>query len=259
MKRFHLFEWEDLPWFPNVLRENMMDYLRFMITKLGIYEPVVPLIQEALEKSGETQLLDLCSGGGGGIEKLQQQLSKVMGKNIPFTLTDLYPNISAWQEIQRETNHAISFIPEPVNATQVPENLTGMRTIFSSFHHFKPEQAQAILQDAVNKGKPIGIFEGAGKQYHELLLAGLVFPTLMFGIIPFIRPFKLSRLFFTYIIPAIPLFTLWDGTVSVLRMYTPKMLSEMTQKLQGPEYVWKTGSAKHWAGAKVIYLVGYPE
>lgn len=259
MKRFHLFEWEDQPWFPDVLRRNMTDYLRFMITRLGIYDPVIPLLKEMLEKTGQRQILDLCSGAGGGLEALQPKLSAEMGFNVPVTLTDKFPNLEAWQQIEAETKKAITFIPESVDATDVPQNLPGVRTLFSSFHHFKPEQAEAILQDAVNKKQAIGIFEGSGKQYHELLLAGLVFPPLMLGITPFIRPFKFSRLFFTYLVPAIPLFTLWDGVVSVLRMYSPEMLLQMTKKLQGPPYVWKSGYAKHKSGAKVIYLIGYPE
>ncbi|MBK0404126.1 class I SAM-dependent methyltransferase [Adhaeribacter sp. BT258] len=259
MKRFHLFEWEDQTWFPDVLRRNMTDYLRFMITRLGIYDPVVPHLKEMLEKTGQRQILDLCSGAGGGLETLQPKISAEIGFNVPVTLTDKFPNLEAWQQIQTESKNAIQFEPQSVDATNVPANLTGVRTLFSSFHHFKPEEAQAILQDAVNKKQAIGIFEGSGKQYHELLLAGLVFPPLMLGITPFIRPFKLSRLFFTYLIPAIPVFTLWDGVVSVLRMYSPEMLSEMTKKLEGPPYVWKTGYARHKSGAKVIYLIGYPE
>ncbi len=259
MKRFHLFEWEDQSWFPDVLRRNMTDYLRFMITKLGIYDPVIPLLREMLEKTGQKRILDLCSGAGGGLETLQQKLSAEMGFEVPVTLTDKFPNLEAWKQIQTESGNAINFLPESVDAMNVPENLPGVRTLFSSFHHFKPEQAQAILQDAVDKKQAIGIFEGSGKQYHELLFAGFLFPVLMFGITPFIRPFKVSRLFFTYLIPAIPAFTLWDGAVSVLRMYSPEMLSEMTEKLTGPTYIWKTGYAKHKSGAKVIYLIGYPD
>lgn len=258
MKRFQLFEFEDLAWFPDVLRQNMTDYLRFMITKLGIYDPVIPLIKEMLQQTGQTQILDLCSGAGGGLETIQPKISAQMGVEIPVLLTDKFPNVPAWQQIETESQNRIGFIEKPVDATNVPENLTGVRTLFSSFHHFNTAQAQAILQDAVNKRQAIGIFEGAGKQYHELLFAGLLFPLLMFFITPFIRPFKGSRLFFTYILPLIPLFTLWDGVVSVLRMYSPKMLSEMTKNLNAENYTWKTGYAKHKTGAKVIYLIGYP-
>lgn len=45
----------------------------------------------------------------------------------------------------------------------VPPHLTGMRTLFEGFHHFKPEQAQAILQDAVGSRVSIGVFEASLK------------------------------------------------------------------------------------------------
>ncbi len=42
---------------------------------------------------------------------------------------------------------------------KVPRELKGFRTMFTSFHHFPPEEARAILQNAVDAGEGIGIFE----------------------------------------------------------------------------------------------------
>jgi len=50
--RIHLFEFEDLPWFPGVIREGMVDYLRFILGNINFYKPIVPLIKEGLDKSG---------------------------------------------------------------------------------------------------------------------------------------------------------------------------------------------------------------
>ena len=41
----------------------------------------------------------------------------------------------------------------------VPESLNGFRTLFSSFHHFRPEQARAILANAMEKKQAIAVFE----------------------------------------------------------------------------------------------------
>jgi len=41
----------------------------------------------------------------------------------------------------------------------VPAELKGLRTMFTSFHHFLPEEARAVLQNAVDAGEGIGIFE----------------------------------------------------------------------------------------------------
>ncbi len=258
MKRYHLFEFEDLPWFPDTLRQSMMDFLRFAISGLRIYDPVVPYLQKILAHAKEPQILDLGSGGGGGIIGMQKALHAAGNQNIPVVLSDKYPNIPAFAHVKKQTNGAIDYIPEPVDATDVPPNLVGCRTLFSAFHHFKPAQAQAILADAARKNVPIGIFEGATKSYWEIVLVLLVFPFVILATTPFIRPFRWSRLLFTYLIPLIPLCTMWDGTVSILRLYAPEHLHELTQKIKAPGYTWQTGRATHKLGVKVIYLIGYP-
>ncbi|MEJ8758135.1 class I SAM-dependent methyltransferase [Pontibacter sp. H259] len=256
--RLQLFEFEDQRWFPHVIRQGMLDFLRFMISRLNAYETALPLLEELLIKTNQTHITDLCSGAGGGIETIQLALSKQMGQTIRITLSDLYPNIAAYQYLQQQSEGSINFIPEPVDATAVPESITGVRTIFSSFHHFPPTIARRILQDAADNGAAIGIFEGAKKSWLEMLLLWLVFPVLILVATPFIRPFKVSRLFFTYIIPLIPLGIIWDGTVSLLRIYTPEHLQQFLQSINAPNYTWRTGRIGNKPGKNVIYLIGYP-
>ncbi|KAA3439406.1 class I SAM-dependent methyltransferase [Rufibacter hautae] len=256
--RLHLFELEDQPWFPHVVRQGMMDVLRFMITALGIYKPVVPLLRKALAHTGQTQLVDLCSGAGGGIQQVWQELEKQAGQRFTITLTDKYPNLEAYAFLADQTNGGLRFEQQPVDATAVPPVLKGFRTVFSAFHHFRPETATAILEDAVRQNQGIGVFEGAGKRWHELLLVWFVFPWAILLFTPFIRPFTWRRLFFTYLVPLIPLGTMWDGTVSLLRLYTPAHLEKMVAAIHAPHYTWHIGRARHWSGTGVLYLVGYP-
>lgn len=257
--RLQLFELEDQPWFPHVIRQGMLDFLRFMISRLNAYEAALPLLQELLERTRQRHLTDLCSGAGGGIAVVQRQLGERMGTPIGVTLSDLYPNLQAYAYLRRTSRGTLDFIPEPVDATAVPESLQGVRTIFSSFHHFPPATAKAILQDAAGKRAAIGIFEGAKKSWLEMLLLWLTFPVVILLATPFIRPFSASRLFYTYIIPLIPLGILWDGTVSLLRIYTPGQLQRMAAAVEAPNYTWRTGRVGTRPGKHVIYLIGYPE
>lgn len=236
----------------------MLDFLRFMISKLNAYEAAVPLLKELLHKTNQDHIIDLCSGAGGGIEVIQQDLSNAMGKPVHVTLTDLYPNLDAYKYLQEQSGGKINYLAEPVNAMAVPENIPGVRTIFSSFHHFKPDQAKSILQDAANNRKAIGIFEGADKSWFELVFFWLFFPLLILVVTPFIRPFKLSRLLFTYVLPLIPIGILWDGTISILRIYTPHMLQQMADTIATENYSWQTGKVGSGMGKKVIYLLGHP-
>ncbi|WP_347157864.1 class I SAM-dependent methyltransferase [Pontibacter chitinilyticus] len=256
--RLQLFELEDLSWFPHSIRQGMLDFLRFMISKLGAYEAALPLLQELLEQTQQRHITDLCSGAGGGIAVVQQQISQRMGTPIRITLSDLYPNFPAYSYLKKQSAGGLDFIAEPIDATHVPASVNGVRTIFSSFHHFPPHLARAILQDAADKRAAIGVFEGARKSWLEMLLLWFVFPLLILVITPFIRPFKLSRLIFTYLIPLIPLGILWDGTVSLLRLYTPEMLQRLVAGVQTENYTWRTGRVGTRFGKHVIYLIGYP-
>ncbi|MBA3647930.1 MAG: class I SAM-dependent methyltransferase [Chitinophagales bacterium] len=257
-KRFHLFEFEDLPWFPDVVREGMTDFLRFMITKTNFYEPVMPIIAATLKKTGENQLMELGAGGGGGALKMQKQLQQ-LGLVPEIILSDLYPNIPAYRDLKNISKGRINYIEEPVNALNVPEDLKGMRLLFSSFHHFNQEDAKKILLDARTKNAPIGIFDAGTKSVLTILFGVILLqPLIFFFVTPFIRPFKWSRLLFTYILPLIPLCTLWDGSVSVLRFYTVEQLNDLIKNMDDSGYFYETGQVKNRIGIKVNYLVGYP-
>lgn len=237
----------------------MMDYLRFMISALNTYQPIVPLLRDALRQTGQPpQLLELCAGAGGGTEGVLRSLREAGLPQAQVTLTDLYPQPAAWQLLAAHTP-GLSFEPAAVDALAVPAHLVGFRTVFSAFHHFPPPLAEALLADAVRQQVGIGVFEGAGKSWLEILLAWTVLPVAQLLITPFIRPFRLSRLLFTYVLPLIPLFTIWDGTVSILRMYPPEQLLALARRAD-PEgrFQWQAGKVRHTWGPQVTYLIGVP-
>ena len=129
--------------------------------------------------------------------------------------------------------------------------------MFTSFHHFPPEDARAILQNAVDAGESIGIFEITRRAPSTigLIFAGVL---LMFVHTPRIRPFRWSRLLWTYLIPIIPLVLLFDGVVSCLRTYQPQELREIVEKLSICHYQWQIGELPG-KRAPVTYLIGYPK
>jgi len=256
--RLHLFEFEDLEWFPDIIRQSQTDYLHFVITKAKAYKPAASLVKEALDKTNTNEIIDLCSGGGGGTDAFHKNLEEITGKQIKMTLSDKYPNIPAFEMIKNLSGGKIDYIKESIDAVNVPSNLKGMRTMFSAFHHFKPRDAQAILKSAVDDKVPIAIFEGANKDILNFLGILLFTPIIFIFATPFMKPFKLSRIFFTYIIPLIPIITVWDGLVSILRMYTPNQMLKMAEEVTN-NYTWKSGKTKGNIGNTIMYLVGYPK
>ena len=257
--RLHLFEFEDFSWFPDVIRTGGTDYLRYFLIRTELYQPVIPLIYETLKTMGETKIIDLCSGGGGSMEQVCEGLNKLeKDNNFTITLTDKYPNIPTYQLIKERTNHQIDYSDLSVDVFHVPEDLCGFRVLFSAIHHFKPHQVKEILEDAVQSNAPIAFFDGGEKGMLAVLGLLVIHPIAFLIFTPFFKPFKLSRLLFTYIIPLIPLYTIWDGVVSVLRMYKPNELQEIAESLNAENYVWKSGKTKNRFGIRAAYLVGYP-
>ena len=259
MKRIHFIEIGDEPWCPREIRRGVTDYCRFVTEVTGAFNPVAPLLVEALKKTGARRILDMGSGAGGPWLRLQPLLRQ-MGLDVPVCLTDHDPNIEALERAQKLSQGAVTYRPQPVDATDVPAELTGFRTIFQAFHHLRPDQARAALADAAAKGQGIGVFDWTRP---SILLFPLL-PLLLFTPLrvmiatPFIRPFRWSRLFWTYIVPALPLVLMFDTIVSLLRMYGVQEMRDLTAGLD--RYHWDIGTVRaRPIPVRITYLIGAPK
>ena len=256
MRRIQFIEIHEQPWFPSFLRDDVTDALQHGLSFLKAYAPIGPMLQSALASSPSRSIVDLCSGGGGPWLDLTRNL---IGNGCinQICLSDKFPNLRAFQNVRAASGNHITFCTEPVDAMKVPRELAGFRTMFSSYHHFPPEEARAVLQDAVDASESIGIFEVTRRAPSGI---GLMFPwaLLVFATTPWIRPFRWSRLFWTYVVPIVPFVVLFDGVVSCLRTYRPRELREIIGKLKGREYQWDVGEHVGASGnVPITYLIGY--
>ena len=253
-----LFEFEDKKWLPEIIREGMTDYLRFVLNSGNFYEPVAALIVHILNETGSKQVIDLGSGGGGTIEQIQKTIHQNYQKDVPFILTDIFPNVNAYKYIQNKTGGKIGYSATAVDAAAVDVSLKGVRTIFSAFHHFDKGMAKQVITNAVTAKEGIAVFDGGDKNIFFIIAITLLHPIAFILFTPFFRPFKWSRLLFTYIIPIIPLCTMWDGAVSVTRLYTPSQLLAIANDIDNTDYCWEAGKKKNKFGMSIAYLIGYP-
>ncbi len=225
MARIHVFELEDQSWFPEVLRDAGVAFLRASADWTGQAERIRPVIAAALERSGSDEIVDLCSGAGGPIISIARRLREV-GVDVSVTMTDLYPSVAAQAAVA--TDETLHYEPVPVDATSVPADRRGLRTMFNAFHHFRERSASAILRSAVDSGRAIAVVEVL--QRRVLALVGMLFvPLVVLALLPLLRPFRWQWLPLTYLLPIIPLFVWWDGSVSVLRIYDKDELLALTR------------------------------
>ena len=257
MRRIQFFEIHDQAWFPAFLRDAVTDDLQILLGIGKPYGDILPELREGIERSGADRVLDLCSGGGGPWPWMAEELKR-RGVRVCVELSDKFPNEAA-RERSRDDSAQLHYHPEPVDAARVPSELDGFRTLFTSFHHFPPQQAREILRDAVAKGRGIGIFEVPGRRPLTLLLLPLVLVGDIL-VVPFLRPRPFARLVWRWLIPIVPLVLLFDGIVSCLRAYSPSELEELTSGLAGAGYRWRAGCVKRafWR-LPITFLVGYPE
>lgn len=257
MGRIHAFEFEDLQWFPNNLRHYATDFLQFGANAFDMYKEVIPIIQKGIDKSGNNTIIDIASGGGGGLITIARHLKK-HNPSLKIILTDFYPNLEAFKRTQFLAPETFEYISEAVDALAVPTSLKGLRTQFLSLHHFKPEQVKAILQNAIDNHQPIAIFEGQQRTIKSMI--PMIFsPISVLLSTPFIRPLNPDRLLFTYLIPILPLVVMWDGIISVLRTYSVEELNSIILELNHHEqFDWEVGIAKG-KPVDIGFLLGTPK
>jgi hypothetical protein len=254
LRRVHFIELEDQSWFPATIRDLATDYLHFIETALKLDVMLAPLVARALSQSGTTRIVDLCSGGSGPLLGLVRTLN-ANGVAVTATLTDLYPNVPAFEEIAKKTDSRVTFSTEPVDARAVPASLTGLRTIFNGFHHLRPEDARSVLHAAAAARQPIAIFEISERSARTIPV--VLTPVMVWLVTPFMRPFLWRRLLWTYLIPLVPFTCLWDGIVSQLRAYT---LDELRGLSAGSAPMrWDIGQLPFARGrGRLTYLIGVP-
>ncbi len=266
MKRVHVLEFEDLSWFPAWLRACMTHNLVILARVLGVGQVLSGLIAEALDRSGRTRIVDLGSGSGGVLPDLLSDLRRRTGGDVSLVLTDKYPSADVLRSIEARDVDGIRYVADPVDATRLETAPEGLKTMVNCFHHMRPGDARAILASAVSQRQPILIYEMGG---HQLIPFGFWLLGLPIGLIlvfasalvmsAFVRPATPRQLFFTYVIPLVPLFYAWDGQASMARIYRDADLDEILSGLEDVGYTWEKGRGRTERGRKLgSYLLGLP-
>lgn len=252
MGRIHAPEIEDEPWFPRPLRDALTAFLQVAAERLGAFDDAAPVLANVLERAKETRIVDLCSGGGGALVALLDELPLP----VTATLTDLYPNEAAFLHGERRAPGRVTGRRTSVDATAVPPDLGGVRTLFNALHHFRPAAAVKILRDAAERKQPICVFEIVERRPLTMLTIFFV-PVAVWATGPLQPGFNAFRFVFTYLVPLVPFFTWWDGMASCLRGYSVDELRALTEQIQVDGYAF---SIEQSGGVflRVTSLIGEP-
>jgi hypothetical protein len=241
-------ELEDYSWFPAALRRWQLEFVGNISVWTKLYRPLVSVLQQMINKNKATSLQDTCSGSGRPAVYIQQQLPI----KISLLLTDKYP-VAGFAN-----KPAISYALDPVDVLKMQPAENTVYTMYNAFHHFTAQQQKAWVKKMAEDKAIFLIGEILTPGWLNLLK--IIFTTAVIQLLtaPFVKPFSLPRLFFTYIIP-VNLFTVtYDGIISVLRSRSAKEYNDLLSDISSPSYSITINTINNWKG-DLVYIKGEPE
>lgn len=244
MKRIQLFEFEDQKWFGPSFRVALTKVLEVLDRVTGLHGVLAHELDQLISKTGQKKLFDYGSGSGGAMPETLKLL-KAKYPDIQLELSDLFPDEKYAQIYNDDKNDSITYNLKPVDASNANHKHDGIKTLINSFHHLTPEVATKVLKTAQDNNDTIIIYEMAENKIPTIiwwlgLPIGLVLVSVMALLLtPFVKKLTLHQLFFTYLIPIIPLCYAWDGQASMPRIYTREDIQELLNCFERKEgYEW---------------------
>ena len=184
---------------------------------------------------------------------------------IRLMLSDLHPNKNVVQRINKDENELISYVEHSVNATNFKDMPHGLKTMVGSFHHMPTDVARSILKSAEDNKQPFLVYELAKNNIPTLVwwlflpLSLLILIVMSLIMTFFVRPLTFSQLFFTFIIPVIPILYAWDGQASLMRTYTFDDVQVLLGDTERSDYHWEVKDALNDKGkVQGYFIIGKP-
>ncbi len=223
-------ELEDYSWFPSVLRNFQTEFIGFVVSRFNVYDAFIKHLNDL--SLTEQSMTDLCSGSG-------EPAITIFRKSNCFSrlsLSDKYPGDL------KTTDATITYEMKSTDVLDMEFKEGTCYTMFNAFHHFTDEEKVSIVQKIRHSGSDAFIVEIL--QPNFMVLMKVLFATTIGSLVltPFITPFSLKRLFFTYIFPINILAITYDGIVSVFKSRTVRQYQDLLAETGKPIHVFRLKS-----------------
>jgi len=240
-------ELEDYTWFPEIFRRWQLEFVGNISVWTQLYKPVALVLGQMITDNKLNALQDVCSGSGIPAVYIHQQLNTT----IPLLLTDKYPGSA----FKNKPGVFYSLNPADVLELQPVAN-TGY-TMCNAFHHFPAAVQKAFVQKMVDNNVPVLIAELLEPGLWNVIKIIFTATVIQLLTAPFVKPFSLLRLLFTYIIP-VNLFTVaYDGVISVLSSKTAAQYTGLLNNISTQSYRITVNRVNNWKG-NLVYIKGKP-
>lgn len=237
-------ELEDYDWFPSWLRRYQLDFIGAMVAWIHVYKPLIVVINDILIKYNQKSVVDICSGSGLPAVYIHQHCS-----NINHTLlTDKYPH-------SKVNITGVSYAPTSIDVLNLEVTNSPVYTMYNAFHHFTDAQQVQIVQKFSEQKCNFLIVEMLSPGIISLVQVVIASTIGQLLFTPFIKPFSLGRILFTYIIPLNIFTVLIDGIISVFKSKSVKQYKTLLQKISVENFTIEVKTIKQLNG-NIIYIQG---
>lgn len=208
-------ELEDNTWFPTPLRNFQTDFIGFVVTAFNIYAPFIDRLKTV--SFSPQRMYDLCSGSG-------EPAISIFHKSNRFTqltLSDKYPRVL------HDADAKTVYLSESVDVMQMDFSPRTCYTMFNAFHHFSDENKVQLIRKIQESNATVFIVEVLEPSLWCFLKVLFMTTIGTICLTPFIQPFSVKRLLFTYLLPINLVTILFDGVVSVFKSRSLKQYQEL--------------------------------
>ncbi len=225
MKRKQAPQFTNARWFPAFLTTCIHEFMTWFVNKVNAAKPFMPVIDEGLKQADRIVVIDKKCGAG-------------------------FETVDHFIDKKIERIH--------VNGENFTASEKGLYLSVNAFHQYTVNDAKNLLKQIAHKRQAVVIVEGNNDSLWQVFGMTVIVPLTVLLTAPFVKPFRLGRIIFTYLIPILPFLTFFDGFMALFKLYAPKDLDELTAELDTKDYYWRSGKLENGRGGKIIYLIGYP-
>lgn len=215
-------------WFPGFLRNNVHEFMTWFVDAVHAAKPFMPVIEKGLQNAPEKRIINIDLNFAAGIETLK-----------PYLANDIQ-------------------VESVTDTNSLPGN-KGLVTFINCFHQLDQRNAKNWLEKIVETVNPVAVVEGNNDSLWQVFGMMVIVPLTVIFTAPFVKPFRLSRIIFSWLIPILPVVTFIDGFLALFKLYAPDDLDELVSKIDSGVYVWESGKLDNGRGGKIIYLLGIPK
>lgn len=261
LKKILTFEFNDWPKCPAFIRESILEVLGKSIRAAGVYDVLAPLFIQFCKDTKATGVLEFGAGSGESTVIFLDAICQTDDTPPRIYISDLYPLATVMQKTCERYPELLTPILHSVDLRCPPETPRhDMRMVLSAFHHFDTDMARLFLANAQKKGVAVFIaepFTGSLKAFFPLFIHG--FTSLARNGLCSTNAL-VPKLFFTFVLPLIPMCLLWDGLISMIRMYDKRGFADLVASLPetGAAYIWEYTEVQVPLGGMAAVFSGRP-